>query len=52
MEITLEITDYCPNNCVYCSTEAGKDKTHMVIPSHVEHFLNEIIADGKTIIRQ
>lgn len=31
MEITLEITNYCPNSCEYCSTDAspGGEKTLM-----------------------
>lgn len=26
-EITIEITDYCPNSCSYCSSNAGPDKS-------------------------
>lgn len=26
-EITIEITDYCPNQCAYCSSNAGPDQS-------------------------
>ena len=29
MEITIEITKYCPNNCDYCSTNASLDGEHL-----------------------
>lgn len=29
MEVTIEITTYCPNNCVYCSTNASEYGKHM-----------------------
>jgi len=51
MEITLEITDYCPNNCNYCSTEAGKDKTHRVTPASIDFFLVDTEEKGNTIDR-
>lgn len=41
MEVTLEITDYCPNSCSYCSTNAGKDKSHKTNYNQVEIFLRE-----------
>ncbi len=29
-EITLEITQYCPHNCEYCSTKATKERKHLM----------------------
>lgn len=40
MEITIEITDYCPNNCEYCSTNANIHWTCLdfdVIKNFLEH---------------
>ena len=52
MEVTLEITDYCPNNCKYCSTEAGLHKEHKLSLADVELFLARIAIDeGKTVDR-
>jgi molybdenum cofactor biosynthesis enzyme MoaA len=28
-EITIEITQYCPNNCFYCSSNADKEGKHL-----------------------
>ena len=42
MEVTVEITDYCPNNCEYCSTNAGVDKNKMLSTSEVEAFLIDV----------
>lgn len=39
MEVTLEITDYCPNECDYCSTNAGKIRKHIVGYGEVKNFL-------------
>jgi len=38
LEITIEITDYCPNNCDYCSTNAGEFGNHLDF-EEVEQFL-------------
>lgn len=40
MEITLEITNHCTNNCEYCSTDAGIDKLKMLSTRDVELFLS------------
>lgn len=42
MEITVEITDYCPNDCEYCSTNAGVDKNRMLSTIEVETFLVDV----------
>ena len=42
MEVTIEITDYCPNNCEYCSTRAGMDKNNIITSSSVYKFLKQI----------
>jgi len=37
MEVTIEITNYCPNNCDYCSTNAGPNcNNELGIPEIVE----------------
>lgn len=51
MEVTLEITNYCPNHCDYCSTEAAPSKSKKVHPADIELFLTGIVEDGKTIDR-
>ena len=38
-EITLEITNFCPNACSYCSSEAGPDKTTYLSIEDIEKFL-------------
>jgi len=47
MEVTIEITDHCPNSCEYCSTNAGKDKSHMMNAAQVDIFLREAAAKEK-----
>jgi len=41
MEVTIEITKYCPNNCDYCSTNASKDGKHLTF-FEIEAFLADI----------
>jgi len=45
-EITIEITDYCPNECSYCSSFAGPDKSSFLKIEQVEEFL-----EGQTFDR-
>ena len=40
MEITLEITDYCPNECEYCSTCASPKGYHKLDMKEINLFLN------------
>ncbi len=51
MEITLEITDYCPNNCKYCSTEAGLHKEHKLSLADVESTLFKLDKENVPIDR-
>ena len=43
MEVTIEITDYCPNNCNYCSTNAGLDKSEFLSRDAIKKFLEEVV---------
>lgn len=38
MEITIEITSYCPNSCEYCSTDASFEGEHLSV-KEIESFL-------------
>lgn len=49
MEITLEITGYCPNYCDYCSTNAGPKNTDRLSVEEVIEFLDQF--DDKDIDR-
>lgn len=40
MEVTIEITDYCPNNCVYCSTNAGSVRANILGYNEIRDFLS------------
>jgi len=40
VEVTIEITKYCPNECEYCSTNASKDGEHLD-PVAIKNFLIE-----------
>ena len=43
MEVTLEITNYCPNHCDYCSTNASpKNERMLLLFKEVEYFLSDI----------
>jgi organic radical activating enzyme len=42
MEVTIEITDYCPNNCAYCSTNAGPNCTNVLEVAEVVRFLDDV----------
>lgn len=42
MEVTVEITDYCLNECDYCSTNAGPIRKNIVGFKEIESFLNTI----------
>lgn len=39
MEVTIEITDYCPNNCAYCSTNAGPIRANILGYNEIRDFL-------------
>jgi hypothetical protein len=41
MEVTVEITSYCPNNCDYCSTNATDNGRHISY-AEVEGFLQRV----------
>ena len=41
MEVTIEITDYCPNECDYCSTNAGPKRHNIVGRKEIDTFLNK-----------
>ncbi|MEK6960089.1 MAG: radical SAM protein [Nanoarchaeota archaeon] len=38
-ELTIEITDRCPLNCLYCSTRAGKDGNRYISRDDVARYL-------------
>lgn len=42
MEVTVEITDYCPNECDYCSTYASRRGYLKVSQKEVNEFLNKV----------
>jgi len=42
MEVTIEITDYCPNNCAYCSTNAGLDCNNELDVAEIVVFLDDV----------
>ncbi|KKL18490.1 hypothetical protein LCGC14_2474970, partial [marine sediment metagenome] len=42
MEVTIEITDYCPNECDYCSTYASCRGYLRVSQKEVNEFLSKI----------
>lgn len=46
MEVTIEITKYCPNDCEYCSTNASEDGEHLSF-FDIEAFLADIWVDTK-----
>ena len=41
MEVTIEITKWCPNECDYCSTNASVDGEHLLFEDIVD-FLKDI----------
>jgi len=46
MEVTIEITDYCPNECDYCSTNAGPIRHNIVGRKEINTFLNRASNDN------
>ena len=44
-ELTIEITDYCPNNCSYCSSFSGPEKNTFIDVKKVEEILKDKIWD-------
>ncbi len=50
MEVTIEITKYCPHYCEYCSTNASEDGEHLSYEA-VASFLDDIIAHNYYINR-
>jgi organic radical activating enzyme len=47
MEVTLEITDICPNNCEYCSTNAKLAGYLRLTQAEVNLFLNDITKNNE-----
>lgn len=47
MEVTLEITDYCPNSCDYCSTNAEPIRKNLVEVEEVKKFLSKISEESE-----
>jgi organic radical activating enzyme len=41
MELTLEITNYCPNECEYCSTWASRKGYYKLSKREINEFLNK-----------
>ena len=41
MEVTIEITSYCPNNCDYCSTNAS-EFGKIISYADIEQFLKRV----------
>lgn len=39
-EITFEITDYCPNKCEFCSTNAGPDRFRYLPITRIKELLS------------
>jgi hypothetical protein len=44
-EITIEITDYCPNECSYCSSNAGPDGKNFLSINQINDFLKDKVYD-------
>lgn len=44
-EITLEITDYCPNNCPYCSTKASPKGNSYLSLEQVKDIIKDEVYD-------
>jgi len=44
-EVTIEITDYCPNSCSYCSSNAGPEGEKYLDITNVYLFLKDEIYD-------
>jgi len=46
MEVTIEITDYCPNECDYCSTNAGPIRKNIIGRNEISIFLDRIFTEA------
>lgn len=46
MEVTIEITKFCPNDCEYCSTNASTEGEHLSFHD-IEGFLADVWVDKK-----
>jgi len=44
-EVTIEITDYCPNECPYCSSNAGPDGKNFLSIADIHNFLKGNVYD-------
>jgi len=44
-EVTIEITDYCPNECAYCSSNAGPQGKLSLDMDEIDDFLGDEIYD-------
>jgi molybdenum cofactor biosynthesis enzyme MoaA len=47
MEVTLEITNHCPNTCRYCSTNASPQGGLYLIVKEISEFLHTINMESK-----
>ena len=45
-EITIEITQQCPNHCIYCSSYSGPDKTTCLPTEKVIEVIDDAVALG------
>jgi len=50
VELTIEITNYCPNECEYCSTWASRRGYHKLARGEINEFLNKMCS-GNEITR-
>jgi molybdenum cofactor biosynthesis enzyme MoaA len=46
MEVTIEITKFCPNKCKYCSTNASTEGEHLPFKD-IEGFLTDVWVNNK-----
>ncbi len=46
MEVTIEITNYCPNKCDYCSTHASRRGHLKVTQEEINIFLNKTSSEN------
>ena len=46
MEVTIEITNYCPNECDYCSTHASRRGHLKVTQEEINIFLNKTSSES------
>ena len=44
-ELTLELTNRCPNECWHCSSEAGPEKRTTLDLNHAKALINEAVGE-------